>query len=218
MKRLVLVTLVALGLAAAPKAAQAAVIIDFSSACVTTTNACGIITPLSGGNASGVGLTITTMTALNTPLNGGSYAVGGAANGGLAGSLDFNTVTGEITITGYLTIGGTNIGSAAAPVVLLSGTFSSFSLTFPVGGILSFSGTGVDFKNRTLLEALGLSASTPFQFFGFSIAGQAAPGGVYEAFSTDISNTAVPEPGSMMLLGVGLLGLAALARRRMRKA
>ncbi|MGH9334997.1 MAG: PEP-CTERM sorting domain-containing protein, partial [Vicinamibacteria bacterium] len=127
---------------------------------------------------------------------------------------------GTFTITGEVP-GVTPPGST----VLLSGTFT---LATAIGNNLPgntqdfilFSGTGVDLKNSDLLAFFGLPADTLFQFGSTDISTTARinangtfVGNVDEA---DVTNTGlqVPEPGSMMLLLLGLGSLAAYRRRR----
>jgi hypothetical protein len=79
---------------------------------------------------------------------------------------------------------------------------------------------GTDVKNSDLLETLGISTEWPWGFFGWSLVaenpemptnGEPSTG---VAISTDIRNTQVPEPTSLLLLGTGLIGLGIIARRR----
>jgi hypothetical protein len=74
---------------------------------------------------------------------------------------------------------------------------------------------GEDMKNAQLMTSIGWPTSLPWEFFGFSITtGGLNPNGTPGiVVSTDIRNTAVPEPATMMLLGTGLLA-AFRARRR----
>jgi len=204
MKRLILAVMVAAAMAFAPKA-EAAIIIDFGQ-----TLPGGTVTDLGGGNWAGSGIIVNAMNAINTPLNAGNYVTAGTA-GGFA-SLDFNTLANTITVTGYIP----GLGMTSS-VTLLSGSFFGFTVT-PFSGGIVFTATGPDAKDRTLLALLGLPANTPFEFFGFSLSFAGATPGTYTAFSTDLANTAVPEPGSLVLLGTGLLGLATIARRRLRKS
>jgi PEP-CTERM motif len=172
----------------------------------------GTYTLLPGGQATGTNIPIGVVNISGAPTNNGTFIVTGTctdASGffGSSGCLDFNTITNTIAITGAITALG--IG----PTTLLSGSFSSF--TANSSGLLD--ATGPDAKSPLLLAATGLSGQT-FGFFGFSLttSGIVTVNSSDTITSTDIRNTstAVPEPGSVLLLGSGLIGLGALKLRR----
>jgi hypothetical protein len=157
--------------------------------------------PVPLGNVGGGGSLALVVASLSVTVIGNIFTTGPAV------------VTGVTTTLTHLA-GTTN----CAPATCGAGTTTAMSPTFTVQGISLGGGklfantiTVTGFDNRTPGHQGSILLVSPIQIFT-NAAGN-LPGFVQKAFTF----TAVPEPGTLLLLGSGVAGLAILGRRRMRK-
>ena len=198
---------------AAPALVSAAWIIDFGINTPTTGSIsyAGGNTPLVGSN-----IQVDNYIGLDTPLNNG---------------VGFNLPNGILNFTTGALIGSTpytwDFGSGGSisilngSTTLLSGSFNSASVA-KTGELfrVAFS-SFTDFKNAELAAFYGLGeyANLPWDgSFNISFAAVGTPPGGFlssTVLSGDVMNT-VPEPGTLVLLGSGLVGIAAWGRKKFR--
>jgi hypothetical protein len=228
MKHIVKSLIAAFVITAGPATAHAATLIDFTSGFGAGggTITVGARPGFPGTfNVTGSGIPINRLTVSGAPQNNGVFDVDGPALPGTCGDLaggcavlSFDLHLGTLQLVGSIP----ELGILAPLPLVISSTFGeALNMLAQDGDGVRLSASERDSKAAELVAALGLDPGTTFRFdlsvTGVPIVGP--PSTDYFAFgSTQLTNqpatiTPVPEPGSLLLLGTGLIGTVRALRR-----
>jgi len=199
---------------------HAAAVLDFGIKTPTagTLSYAGGIAPLIGS-----GIDVDDVVGLNTSKNANVLSICASCalnfeTGGSTGGWNFGS-GGTITITG-----GIDFPDATPDIAtgtnLLQGTFGSATVIDLGSGSFEFQiagGSFTDTKHPELLAFYGLPDIGYAGGLNMSFSTTANAGDSFtsdQLFSGDVTNQPVPIPEAVWLFGSGLLGIAAIARRR----
>lgn len=202
--------------------ASAQLILDFGPG-VTASGTCSVLTSTAATCTTPVGI----LKVGGAGSSNGSYVIDsgtlsfsvsttspGTDTLTLSGSVDCTSLAGGSSATlcpGTDDAMGTQLLAATTLATGGSGLAVSISLGAP--DVVTIGGS--DSKTSALLTALGISAPPGWSISPATNFDYTTGQGLY---SYDYSDTAVPEPGSVLLLGTVLFGVTGLIRRRAKKA